>query len=242
MNKKVRVILGPNGSGKSTLKKLLSEKHGLDFGFFINADDIQRELSQKHKIKNTLNLTQTETIHFLRQHTLNTVFSLTPLSKKIKVTQNSIAITKQGIGSYEAAALADLFRTQAAQLKMRFSYETVFSDHSKIDFIKFLKNSGYKIYLYVVATINPEINISRVKNRVKNNGHSVPEDKIVTRYHKSLVNMSKVIPWSDRCFIIDNSQNFEPVLVAEITSGKKVTLVHPSYQPTWVQKVLRQKS
>ena len=41
-------------------------------------------------------------------------------------------------------------------------------------------------YLYYIATSDPYINISRVKNRVILKGHDVPEDKITNRYYRSL--------------------------------------------------------
>ena len=46
MNKKPRMILiaGPNGSGKSTLTKML-KANGMDFGEYINPDDIAATLS-----------------------------------------------------------------------------------------------------------------------------------------------------------------------------------------------------
>jgi len=45
---------------------------------------------------------------------------------------------------------------------------------------------GYRTYLYFIATDDPEINISRVRNSVKLGGHSVPEDRIAPRYGRSL--------------------------------------------------------
>jgi predicted ABC-type ATPase len=45
---------------------------------------------------------------------------------------------------------------------------------------------GYRNYLYFVPADNPNINISRVKHRVKTGGHDVPTDKITTCYYRSL--------------------------------------------------------
>lgn len=48
-------------------------------------------------------------------------------------------------------------------------------------------------YLYYVATEYVEINIERVKIRVVNGGHPVPEDKIRKRYTGSLGSLSKLL-------------------------------------------------
>jgi len=46
MNKRPKLILiaGPNGSGKSTLTRMMKEK-GMDFGVYVNPDDIAKHLS-----------------------------------------------------------------------------------------------------------------------------------------------------------------------------------------------------
>lgn len=38
------MIAGPNGSGKTTLTRYLAQHHSLSFGFYINADDIERKI------------------------------------------------------------------------------------------------------------------------------------------------------------------------------------------------------
>lgn len=40
----VTMIAGPNGSGKSTLKTIL-EAQGADFGVWLNADELARQLT-----------------------------------------------------------------------------------------------------------------------------------------------------------------------------------------------------
>lgn len=48
--KRLRVFAGPNGSGKSTIinyvRSLNINDRAIDFGFYINADDIASELKQ----------------------------------------------------------------------------------------------------------------------------------------------------------------------------------------------------
>ena len=56
-----------------------------------------------------------------------------------------------------------------------------------------------------VLTADPQINVSRVVQRVKNGGHDVPKDKIISRYYKSLNNLSKIIQIADVMWVVDNS-------------------------------------
>jgi predicted ABC-type ATPase len=78
-----------------------------------------------------------------------------------------------------------------------------------------------------VATDDPEINISRVRNRVGLGGHSVPEDKIASRYDRSLDLLLRAIRYTNRAYIFDNSTdnaNRRHTWLAEITDGQFMEL------------------
>ena len=48
------------------------------------------------------------------------------------------------------------------------------------------KEEGYFIKCVFVLTNDPQINITRVETRVLNGGHDVDNEKIISRYYKSL--------------------------------------------------------
>ena len=52
-------------------------------------------------------------------------------------------------------------------------------------------------------------------------GHAVPEEKIVSRYEKSLANLSRLVRIADHTRIVDNSKDL-PSLICEVhgQSGK----------------------
>ena len=50
-NKRLRMFAGPNGSGKSTIFNQIEEK--VDFGVYLNADNIEAELNISNSIKLT---------------------------------------------------------------------------------------------------------------------------------------------------------------------------------------------
>lgn len=88
-----------------------------------------------------------------------------------------------------------------------FAFETVMSMKDKIEFLKAAKAKGYSILAVYVTTLDPKINIERIKNRVKHGGHPVPEDKTISRYEKSLKMLPELIKVSDVCLVLDNSQD-----------------------------------
>lgn len=81
-----------------------------------------------------------------------------------------------------------------------------------------MRASGYRTYLYFVATEDPEININRVRNRVAAGGHPVPTEKIVQRYGRCLALLQAAVAASNRAYIFDNS-GADLLLLAEVTDG-----------------------
>lgn len=81
--------------------------------------------------------------------------------------------------AYDAAIAADYVRYQLLDANSTFTFETVLSHSSKIDFLEAARVKGYKTYLYFVCTVSPAINKKRVQQRANLGGHDVPEEKEV---------------------------------------------------------------
>lgn len=113
------------------------------------------------------------------------------------------------------------------------------SSPDKIEFLRKAQSRDYRTYLYYVATEDPEINISRVENRVKMGGHPVPKEKIVSRYYRSLDLLMDAVKSTHRAYIFDNSGHTH-IWLAEITDGKTITM-QTDVIPMWFQKSLLDK-
>lgn len=118
--------------------------------------------------------------------------------------------------SYLAATLAEAVRQELLDEGKTFTFETVMSHRSKIDFMRDARERGYRVYLYFVATDDPSINIDRVRRRVLQGGHPVPDDKVIDRYHKSIALMTEACEVAHRAYIFDNSGGRHKLL-AEVT-------------------------
>lgn len=82
--------------------------------------------------------------------------------------------------------------------------------------------AGYRVYLYFVSTTSPKINKYRVELRVREGGHSVPEDKIESRYYRSLDLMFEASQLCYQAYFFDNSIDNQPFrLVAHFKKGKE---------------------
>ena len=77
------------------------------------------------------------------------------------------------------------------------------------------QEAGYEICVVFVLTSDAEINVRRVQERAAAGGHDVPEDKIRSRYTKSLQNLSPLVRIADKTRVLDNS-GAEPRLICEV--------------------------
>jgi len=236
---RIRIFAGPNGSGKSVLKTILRPDL---LGVYINPDDIEKSIRKSGFVDLqdfSIESDEDEILdHFLNSHLLQKAYLLEEV-KKLNFKDQKLNFSNVKINSYFSSVVADFIRKKLIKNLQSFSFETVMSSEDKIELIKQANDFGYKTYLYFIATKNPEINISRVKYRVSQGGHDVPEDKIISRYYRSLDLLSEAIKNSWRACIFDNSASKE-FLLAETKEGKIIEMRTENI-PAWFNKFVIQK-
>lgn len=85
----------------------------------------------------------------------------------------------------------------------------------------------------VVGTRDPRINAARIADRVARGGHSVPIEKIVSRYRGSLTNLAVALRIADRAYLYDNSvDGVDARLCARVTEGRLRKVYGPL--PEWI--------
>ena len=109
------------------------------------------------------------------------------------------------VNSYTIALFTNFLQQAAIRRGESFSQETVFSHPSKVDALRVAQEAGYRTYLYFIATVSWQINLSRVANRHLQGGHDVPPEKVVERYARSLAQVKDAIPVLSRAYFFDNS-------------------------------------
>lgn len=140
----------------------------------------------------------------------------------------------------KAAKYASSLRYRLLEEKKDIAFETVLSSKEKIDFIKMAKDKGYFVRIFFVCTDSPKINAARIAGRFMEGGHSVPIEKIVSRYTKSLVNGIALTKIVDRMYFYDNSiENETARLLFRISNGT-VVKKYPGTIPKWAYNIYRQ--
>lgn len=96
-----------------------------------------------------------------------------------------------------------------------FAVESTLSGNNIVRIINKAKSQNYKIVLVYSFLDNCTTCIERVKKRVKNGGHNVPEEDIIRRYYKSIVKF-----WDEYRLLADewslfyNGYDYAPTIVS----------------------------
>jgi predicted ABC-type ATPase len=95
---------------------------------------------------------------------------------------------------------------ELAKSKESFGFETTLSGRSYMRLFRQLRHKGYKIHLIFLWLPHADIAVQRVRDRVRQGGHSVPEADIRRRFERGLKNFFKnYVPLSETWLILDNS-------------------------------------
>jgi predicted ABC-type ATPase len=237
---RVRMFAGPNGSGKTTVKNSLQRPPAW-FGLYVNPDDLEAVV-RKNGFLSLVPFGLETTTEEVRGYFESSGFLQ---SQNLHQDAASILCRDAGIdfgglafNSYYASVLADFLRHKALDAGQSFTFETVMSSRDKVDLLREARARGFRTYLYYIATEDSAINVQRVRNRVADGGHDVPQEKVVARYHRSLALLPEAIRQTNRAYLFDTSEE-HAWYFAEVTDGTQIELKDDEmphwFEPIWDQ-------
>ena len=238
---RLRMFAGPNGSGKSTIKSVVPA--GL-LGVYLNPDEIQKDIEDRGFLNVRdygVETTEEEILPFFKNSSLLQKAELDEEAGYLRFTDGKLSFHEVIVNAYFASVAGDFLRRKLLEQRVSFSFETVMSSPDKVELLKQAQVLGYRTYLYYIATEDPAINVARGKARVNLGGHDVPEEKIVSRYARSLDLLLEAVKHTNRAYLFDNSrQGTEHLWVAEITDARELELKCDP-MPLWFQKTVWEK-
>lgn len=165
----MRVFAGPNGSGKSTMYRYVrdfevSGKH-IDLGVYVNPDDIAAELRKSKRFNFGRYEVASDEIKLGRFARASGLIPKKADQLWFSTSQqwgtNVLKLRRSSDAERFAQILAQHIVDLLLTAKKKLSFETVFSHHSKLEIMERAAKLGYKVYLYFIATNDPEINKDR---------------------------------------------------------------------------------
>jgi predicted ABC-type ATPase len=89
-----------------------------------------------------------------------------------------------------------------------------------VKLLRVVKKSGYPVHIFFLWVPNVDLAIERIKLRVRNGGHAIPDEVVRRRFDRSLLNFFRTYqPLADSWTIFDNSADI-PKMIAFAASGK----------------------
>lgn len=144
--------------------------------------------------------------------------------------------------SQMARQWADQRRADCLAAGQSFVSETVFSHPSKLELVVAAQDAGFAVVLLVVCVDDPRQLLARVRQREQEGGHSVPADRILARYPRTLAHLTLAVPQVELALLYDttNPRNRvvqPPRLVARCRSGR-VVWQDEAALPAWARRLI----
>jgi predicted ABC-type ATPase len=120
----------------------------------------------------------------------------------------------QGLGLDEANSRAwqrgrqALIRAIDAELD--FAFETTLGGRTMTDLLIRAARKGVRVRLIFVGLASPGLHIERVRARVLQGGHAIPEERIHQRWQSSRKNLIRLLPHLSELRLFDNSLEADP--------------------------------
>jgi predicted ABC-type ATPase len=129
---------------------------------------------------------------------------------------------------------AEQLRDALLSARTSFCTETVFSDPhgAKLRYLARARDAGYAVLLNFIGLDTPELSLARVEARVRHGGHDVPDDKIRSRFQRTLANLRAALPVVDDAFLFDNSSARQPFRPVAVYSDGRLVEEYPPL-PGW---------
>lgn len=106
-----------------------------------------------------------------------------------------------------------------------FAFETTLATKSYKEKILKDQENGYFVTLLFFWLKNTELAKERVKTRVLEGGHHIPDDIIERRYYNGILNLFNIyLPIVDQLLIFDNSEG-KHKLIAEKNDGEQISII-----------------
>ena len=115
-----------------------------------------------------------------------------------------------------------------------FGFESTYSGHSRPNIVIRARQLGYTTRAVFIGTDHHTTNIARVRKRVEEGGHDVPQHEIIRRWSASWANLLNTWDQLDRLTIFDNSGARPKVILDK--KGPDVRIADNF--PSWARDVL----
>lgn len=130
--------------------------------------------------------------------------------------------------------------------RLDWTFETTLAGRTITTLLERALKAGIEVWIWYVGLDGPDRNVARVRARVAQGGHAIPEEMIRARYAASLGNLIRLLPSLTALRVYDNSAEADPgegveprlVLVLHMERGAIVETCALESAPDWTKPIL----
>lgn len=152
----------------------------------------------------------------------------------------------QLIANSHAWTLGREMLVEAIKKRETFAFETTLGGNTLTSLLIEAAEAGLKVKIWYAGLESVELNLARVKARVANGGHDIPEIHIRKRWDGSRRNLIKLLPHLHSLRLYDNSLEADPSrgkaprpkLLLHMMAGKVVGPDDLTGAPEWAKPIM----
>lgn len=130
--------------------------------------------------------------------------------------------------------------------QLDFAFETTLGGETMTALLERAARSGIEVRVWFVGLASPELHIERVRRRVANGGHDIPEADIRRRFDLGRINLVRLLPKLVELRLYDNSADGDPhaggipapVLVLHVRNRAIVAPAAFDATPGWAKPIV----
>jgi predicted ABC-type ATPase len=130
--------------------------------------------------------------------------------------------------------------------KLDFAFETTLGGKTIANLLDKAPSEGIEVRIWYVGLDSVERHIARVRSRVAQGGHDIPDERIRERYTQSRLNLIRLLPRLTELLLYDNSEEAdpgsgtppEPRLILHLVQGKIGETCELIHVPAWAKPIL----
>ncbi|HEX8695470.1 MAG TPA: zeta toxin family protein [Longimicrobium sp.] len=135
---------------------------------------------------------------------------------------------------------------RAVAERLDFAFETTLGGDTIPGLLEAALEAEIEVRMWYVGLESPELHIARVRARVAEGGHDIPETKIRERYDRSRLNLIRLLPRLTELLVYDNSEEANPALgmaprprlVLHMIRGAIVDVCDLEDVPRWAKPIV----
>lgn len=171
------------------------------------------------------------------------VFNPDTIAAKIRALHPDITPT---LANAHAWQIGKSLLEQAIAEGKDYRFETTLGGRSIAHLLEKAAQGGHRLHIWFCGLESPELHLRRVRARVQQGGHDIPEAKIRERWNGSRENLIRLLPHIHHLRVYDNSaegdpslgQRPSPLLVLELKQQRITAPADLTRAPDWAQPIV----